>query len=51
MMRDEDVRTFWAWLRYLWREERSWLVQFSIVAVLWATCIGLLTFSLLTLLH
>jgi hypothetical protein len=46
-MRDDDMATFWKWLKYLWREERSWLTVYGVVSVLLATFIGLATFCLL----
>jgi len=51
MMRDEDVQTFWKRLAYLWREERSWLTTYCIVAVLLSTFVGLAMFCLLISIH
>ena len=39
----EDTETFWAYLKYMWREER-W---FYYLAFIFSLCMGLFTFFLL----
>jgi hypothetical protein len=46
-MTDKDVSTFWNWLKYLWREERSFLVSYLILSVAFGTCFGIFTYFMM----
>jgi hypothetical protein len=43
----DDTATFWKWLKYLWREERTFLIWYSVFAVVFATAVGGFAFCLL----
>ena len=48
MMTDRDVASFGNWLKYLWREEKGFLIAYTLASVMFATFVGVFTFCLLT---